>query len=86
MDVSEFDEVTIRIAEDQPQYNTIPAHHGGGITTFRWTLSEEERREVMKTGVIWQQVMRGSAALQPVCLTVEKPLMVNNPSVAPNGG
>ncbi len=75
MDTKEFPEVNLRIAEDQEEYGTLPAHVSEqGIVTCCFSPSEEELKQINETGEIWLSVMTFLEPLQPVMLTAECPL------------
>jgi len=65
MKAIEFPEVNIRIAENQPEYETIPANvtqdeESNGYfnqVTMCFELDEEERKQVAETGRIWHTVL-----------------------------
>lgn len=74
----EFPEQTVVFAEDQPQYNPLPAHHYGddeGTIAFCWKLGFYERLQVLFTGKIWQRVLTFNQPLQPQLLQTVKPVM-----------
>lgn len=82
MKAIEFPEVNIRIAEKQPEYETLPAcvkpdHLSGGIfneVTMCFELDEEGRKQVAETGQIWHTVLvpRGSN-FHPIRMSTAKP-------------
>ena len=74
----EFEGVNVRIAENQPEYETIPAHHGAGIMTFCWELSDEELAHVIKTKKIWHQVKCGHGSIQPQILVAAQPRLISD--------
>lgn len=54
----------------------MPAHveHGGNCTvTCCWQLTDEEKSEIARTGVIWHQILTFGNTLQPQLLSVDKP-------------
>ena len=74
MDLIEFPEQTVVIAKDQPEYQPLQAHVAvDGTVTCCWQLTESERQEVLRTGLIWHQVHTFGHPLQPQLLMVEKP-------------
>lgn len=76
MKLIEFPEQTIVIAEDQPQYQPLPAFQFGdeqGRIACCWKLTWRERFEVLLRGVIWHQILTFKQPLQPQLLTVNKP-------------
>ena len=63
MKAIEFQGVNVRIAENQPGYETIPAKvipdiDGSGFNqvTMCFRLNKEERKQVAETGRIWHTV------------------------------
>jgi hypothetical protein len=74
MTAAEFPEVTHRIAEDQPEYITLPAHYNPreGSLTFCFDLNKEELDEIAKTGKIWFKQITGGNAMQPIILSTLK--------------
>lgn len=62
------------IAKDQPQYRPLPAfvdaNDPQGRMVFCWQFSPQERAEIARTGVVWQQVLTFDSKLQPQNLSV----------------
>jgi hypothetical protein len=84
MKAIEFKEVTNRIAEAQPEYETLLVHiepdqDTNGYfnkVTMCFELSEEERKQVLKTGKIWHTVLVPLGHhFHPIRMSVLKPLM-----------
>lgn len=78
MKLIEFQEQTVIIAKDQPEYLPLPAHQfhdKEGTIAFCWKLSWRERFKVLFTGVLWHQVLTFYQPLQPQLLEVNKPEM-----------
>ena len=71
----EFEEANVRVAEDQDQYETLPAYWDelGGTLTSCWELSQEELEEVKSTGKIFLVQETRGRAMQPIRLTTERP-------------
>ena len=69
-------------AEDQPQYNPLPAHRDRddleGTLTVCWKLSWRERLIVLFTGKLWHQVMTFNQPLQPQLLAVVQSQLMNS--------
>ncbi len=63
----------IKIAEHQPEFQTLPALHINGVTITRWLLDEDERKRIAETGEIYLSIERGANALQPVMLSLDPP-------------
>lgn len=77
MEAIEFEGVNVRIAEHQPEYQTLPAKIENGSAMFAFKLDEEELKEVAKTGVIyWKQFTQGQP-MQPVGMSVLKSRLDN---------
>lgn len=78
MHLIEFEEQTIVIAKDQPQYKPLPAHQfkdSEGRLACCWKLSFVDRLKVLISGKIWHQILTFNNPLQPQLLSVEKPEM-----------
>lgn len=77
MNATEFEERTVLLAKDQPQYNPLPAHcdprDPEGRITFCWSPSLRERLKILVTGRIWHQVLTFGGPLQPQLLLADKP-------------
>lgn len=74
----EFGGQNIVFAKDQPEYRPLPAHlvdNIEGTVFFCWQLTEEEKAEVLRTGLIWHEVLTFNRALQPQILHATKPQM-----------
>lgn len=74
MIASEFKEVNIRIAENQPEYETLPAfhNHNEGSMTFCFELNKEEIDEIVKTGKIWFKQLTFNKPMNPIEMSVLK--------------
>ena len=82
MKVVEFQEQSVIIAKDQPQYIPLPAYRfsdskgrAKGRIACCWELSLTERLHVLFSGRIWHQILTFNMPLQPQLLTVKKPEM-----------
>lgn len=76
MKAVEFPEVNIRIAEKQPEYETLPAHvseDSQGIVTSCFELSDEEIAEIVKTRKLWHQQLAFHQPMQPIVLITQNP-------------
>ena len=73
----------IKIAEDQPEYETLPALklHDGTLVT-RWRLTWRERLVALFNGDIYLHVWTFGKPLQPVYLEVDEPAIIvtSNPT------
>lgn len=82
MKAIEFPEVNLRIAENQPQYETLPVNvkpdeeSNGYFTqvTMCFELNPEEWKVVAETGQIWFTILQTSGDnFHPIRLTALKP-------------
>ena len=64
-----------KIAENQEEYETLPAHIGGksGEVTICFELDRKERKQVQETGQIWLSVLTFNSPLQPIHQSCLKP-------------
>lgn len=74
MTAKEFPEVNVRIAENQPQYETLPAHFNKkeGSMTFCFQLNKEEIDEIQRTGCIWFKQLTFGKPMNPIAMAVTK--------------
>jgi len=71
----DFEEKTVDIAKDQPQYITLPAHvrdSDEGEVIFCMNLSFQERIQILLTGKLWCCILTFSQKLQPSRFSVFK--------------
>ena len=70
----EFEEVNVRIAENQEGFITLPAYHNKeeGSLMFAFELSPKEREEVLDTGVLWIKQLTSNQDMQPIALSTKK--------------
>jgi len=76
MKLIEFEEQTVVIAKNQPEYLPMPAHVSNdveGRVTFCWEMTLKERIKLIVTGKLWHQVLTFNQPLQPQLLLVNKP-------------
>lgn len=80
MKAIEFTEVNVRIAENQPEYETLPAsihfnpEYGMNEVTVCFELDEEEKKQIAETGKIWFTVLQPLIAdFRPIRMSVLKP-------------
>lgn len=75
MYIQNFQETNVVFAENQMEYNPLPAHHNEttGIVTCCWQFSLKERLRLLLTGKLWHQVMTFNKPLQPQLITLIKP-------------
>lgn len=79
MKAIEFKEVNVRYAENQEEYETLPAYKQEnderGLMVCCFELSPEELTEINKDGKIWLSVLTFNNPLQPVLLQTECPFI-----------
>lgn len=69
-----FKEVNVQVAENQPEYETLPAHvAGNGEVTCCFELDENELKQVAETGKIWLSFLTFNQPLQPIYGSCLKP-------------
>jgi hypothetical protein len=73
----------IKIAEHQPEFQTLPAIHRDGVTITRWQLDDEERKRVAEGGDIYLLIERGNHPLQPVMMQTQPPKIENQQQALP---
>jgi hypothetical protein len=79
MKAIEFPEVNVRIAENQPEYETIPAnirqHEDTNLyeVAMCLRLDEEERKQVAETGRIWLTILQPTGNFNPIKTSFLKP-------------
>lgn len=74
MTATEFTEANIRIAENQPEYETLPAFHNAkeGSVMFGFDLTDAEVEEVIKNKKFWVKQLTFNKAMQPIAVSVTK--------------
>lgn len=77
MKAIEFPEVNVRIAENQPQYETLPVHidteDSATPTTMCFQLDPEEIKQVVETGRVWMQMLTFGQSFHPIKMSLLKP-------------
>lgn len=77
MNAKEFKEVNLRIAENQPQYETLPVHFDSKDESYPVTmcfqLDEQEQKQVLETGEIWLTVLTFGKSFHPIAMSCLKP-------------
>lgn len=70
----EFDEVNLRIAESQEEYNTVPAFHDPkeGTVLYCMQLTEAERQCIYATGELWVKQLTFNTPMQPILMSIRK--------------
>lgn len=76
----EFEQVNVRIAENQEEYETLPAFYNenDGTITYCFELDNKELEQIGKTGKIYIQQLTGGRAMQPIRGTVLKEVLLSN--------
>ncbi len=74
MKSKEFKEVNVKVAEDQPEYITLPAYFNPeeGSMTFCFELSEDEMNRIKATNEIWIQLLTFGHKMQPIKMSTNK--------------
>lgn len=72
----DFKQANVKIAENQPEYETLPAYieeapTGTIVTCFE--LDQEEIEEIKRTGKIWHQQIAFHQPMQPILLSTQCP-------------
>lgn len=69
----EFPEQNVVYGENQPEYDPLPAHKTaeGQVVTV-WQLSDEERKHIAETGLLYFSQHTFNHPIQPVFLTVNR--------------
>lgn len=72
-----FEGANMKVAENQEEYETLPAHvnEETGVVTSCWELTAEEVDEFKATGKIFLQQATFGHALQPVSINIKNPLL-----------
>jgi hypothetical protein len=72
----EFEQMTHRLAEDQPEYQPLPCHiSADGTITSCWELTDEEALTLATTKKLWLQTMTFRQPMQPILPMAEDPWM-----------
>lgn len=75
MTPTNFTGQNIIFAEDQPEYQALPAFHDDNGTVLTcWKISRYERLKILLTGRIYIQVLTFNHPLQPILPSIENPL------------
>ncbi len=74
MNAKEFKEMNVRVAENQPEYITLPAYFNpeNGSMTFCFDLSEDELNRIKATGEIWIQLLTFGKPMNPIKMSTNK--------------
>lgn len=73
-----FEEVNLKIAEHQEEYETVHVQHIPELGTIGmcFELSPEEIQQIVVTGKIWYRQVIGSGQMQPMNLSVNKEVII----------
>lgn len=73
MKIKKFEQANIKIAEDQPEFNTVPAYanNDDGSVLFGFDLDDEEIEKLKETKSIWVKLLTGGRPMQPIATSVE---------------
>ena len=72
MKAIEFDEVNVRIAEDQEEYNTLPAYFNKdeGSVSFCFKMTKEQLDQ--SDGEVWIKMLTFGQPMQPIMVSATK--------------
>jgi hypothetical protein len=83
MKAIEFQEVNLRIAENQPEYETLPVFIDHSSPEYEATmcfeLDDDEKKQVVETGKIWLRVLTFGKPFQPIGMSCLKPEGMTEP-------
>lgn len=75
----EFDQVNIRLAEDQPEYETLPVFYNKESNEREmvccFQLNKEEIDEIVRTGKLWHTQCTYGNQFHPVSMTTQNPFI-----------
>lgn len=83
-----FEEANIKIAENQAEYETLPARvydDDIGEVISCWELSDEEVKQILKTKKIWVSMLTFRKGITPIMLMIEKPEMKERQMIIDKG-
>ncbi len=74
MEAIEFEECNLKIAEHQPEFQTLPVFHDPekGSIVYCMELDEAEIKQVRETGRIYIKQITGNKKMQPIGLSCLK--------------
>lgn len=81
MKAIDFEQRTCLLAEDQPQYETLPVHINDSAErefTACFELSPEEIAEINTTGRIWYTQLTFGNPFQPVRMSTQNPFVTTD--------
>lgn len=71
----EFPEANVKVAEHQPEYQTLPAYVDEQQTISCWHLTWRERFKLLWRGVLWLRQLNFGHPLQPQLPEVDRPFI-----------
>lgn len=74
-DIIEFPEANCVYTGDGNLIQNLPCYRDKNYTISCWKLTEEERRRVAETGMIWLSQMNYGSLLQPQAVWFESPFV-----------
>lgn len=79
MKAADFPQRNVLLAENQPEYETLPAHVDTDAPELPFTtcfeLSDEEVEEIVRTRRIWHTQLTFGHAFQPVRMATTNPFV-----------
>lgn len=76
MKAIKFEQMNCTYAEDQPEYEPLPAYKmEDGTVLSCWKMSWKERLHVLFSGKIWLWLWSGNGPLTPSLLQVNSPFV-----------
>ena len=74
LQVGEFEEVNVRVAKEQDEFNTLPAcfNPKTGAMIFKYELTDEQIEQIKETKCFWFEQYCGNGNFQPVRATAQK--------------
>jgi len=74
MTAVDFKEANLKIAENQPEYETLPVHHNSeeGSIVYCFELDEAEIKQVRETGRIYLKQITFNKSMQPIGMSCLK--------------
>jgi len=70
--------------ENDPNIQPLPAHNDGRVTTSCWSFTDDELKEINRTGRIFLQVFAGISAppIRPIIYDSQLSFVIANPETA----
>ena len=70
-----FPQQNVVFAENQPEYQPLPAFRNETEVITKWVLSLEERKAIAEGADLWIRQMNFNCPLQPIYPTLEFPFL-----------